>query len=300
MLSFPGSRSSHLNPAACPEVTDDRIHPGSVIANCKDRDLLAWASSRALICLGRPTCTQCAGATANCHYPEKNRRWVFADFSFYPQPLQPWMSLTRGHDRGIPAGYVNALEKRLAETERALFFALAEARAGTGTHGDSTARPAMRPSLLFRSTPTTQQEKAELMALWGKTPLKERAQIEAWFEANTEEGGLQASIDSSQTQAVRELDAIAPVTPPTEGSTNVDIHAAQTHGNSQLDGSSSTAADDGQSRYSGSPRMRMRAQLGHRPSRQSPLSRGSTTRGENLPQTSRAVRFANDNRKLYF
>lgn len=208
------------------------------------------------------------------------------------------MLLMRSHDRGIPAGYVNALEKRLAETEKALFFALAEARAGT--HNDSTARPAMRPSLLFRSTPTTQQEKAELMALWGKTPLEERAQIEAWFEANTEEGGLQASVDFSHTQAVRELDAIAPVTPPTEGSANIGSHAAQTHRNSQLDDSSSTAADDGQSRHSGSPRLRMRAQIGHRLSRQSPLSRGSTTRGENLPQTSRAIRFANDHRKLYF
>ncbi|KAH8765434.1 hypothetical protein F5883DRAFT_557052 [Diaporthe sp. PMI_573] len=220
-----------------------------------------------------PTCTQCAGATANCHYPEKHRR-------------------------GIPAGYVNALEKRLAETERALFFALAEAR--PGTHSEATARPALRPSLLFRSTPTTQQEKAELMALWGKTPLEESAQVEAWFEANTEEGGHQASVGFSQTHAVGEVDAVAPVTPPTEGPGNASSLAAQTHHNSQLGGSSSTAADDGQSRHSGSSRLSVCAQRVPRVSRHSPLSRGSTTTRANLPQMSRASRFANDNKNLYF
>lgn len=202
------------------------------------------------------------------------------------------------HDRGIPAGYVNALEKRLAETERALFLTLAEAR--TGTRGDPTAKPAMRPSVLFRSTPTTQQEKAELMALWGKRPLEGLSQVEAWFEANTEEGGLQASVDSRQTHAVRELDAVAPVTPPTEGPANIGSLAAQTHHNSQLGGSSSTAADDGQSRHSASPRLSVRAQRGPRFSRHSPLSRGSTTPGATLPQTGRASRFANDNKNLYF
>ncbi|KAG6366591.1 hypothetical protein INS49_000769 [Diaporthe citri] len=200
--------------------------------------------------------------------------------------------------RGIPAGYVNALEKRLAETEKALFFALAEARAGT--HGDAISRPSLRSSVLSRSTPTTQQEKAELMALWSKSPLEDRAQVEAWFEVNKEEGALPVSVDLGQTRTVRELEAVAPVTPPTEGPANAGSLAARTYHDGQLGGSVSTPADDGQSRDSGSPRLSMRAQRAPRLSRHSPLSRGSTTPGAGLPQTSKANRFANDNKRLYF
>lgn len=202
------------------------------------------------------------------------------------------------HGRGIPAGYVNALEKRLAETERALFFALAEASAAT--HSEAASQPALRPSVLSRSTPTTQQEKAELMTLWNKSPLENRAQVEAWFEANREEGALPVSTNLGQTRIVRDLDAVAPVTPPTEGHANVGGIAAQTDYNGQLGGSVSSPADDRQSHHSSSPRLTMRAQRAPRLSRHSPLSRGSLTPGASLPQTSRANRFANDNKRLYF
>lgn len=203
-----------------------------------------------------------------------------------------------GHDRGIPAGYVNALEKRLAETEKALFSALAEARAGT--HSNTTSQPALRPSVLSRSTPTTQQEKAELMALWNKSPLEDRAHIEAWFEANREEGASPASMDFGQTRVVRDFDAVAPVTPPTDGPANIGNLAAQSHHSGQLDGPVSAPASEGQSHHSASPRLSMRAQRAPRLSRHSPLSRGSTTPGASVPQTSRANRFANDNKRLYF
>lgn len=203
-----------------------------------------------------------------------------------------------GHDRGIPAGYVNALEKRLAETEKALFSALAEARAGTLSN--TAPQPALRPSVLSRSTPTTQQEKAELMALWRKSPLEDRAHVEAWFEANREEGASPVSVDFDQTRAVREFDAIAPVTPPTDGPARTGNLAAQSHPNGQLDGPVSVPASEGQSHHSASPRLNMRAQRAPRISRHSPLSRGSTTPGPSMPQTSRANRFANDNKRLYF
>lgn len=203
-----------------------------------------------------------------------------------------------GYDRGIPAGYVNALENRLAETERALFFALAEARAGT--HSNTASQPALRPSVLSRSTPTTQQEKAELMALWSKTPLEGRVNVEAWFEANRGEGASPVSVDVDQTRIVREFDAVAPVTPPTDGPTNVGNLAAQSHHSGQLDDPVSAPAGEGQSHHSGSPRLSMRTQRAPRLARHSPLSRGSTTPGASLPQTSRANRFANDNKRLYF
>lgn len=203
-----------------------------------------------------------------------------------------------GYDRGIPAGYVNALEKRLAQTEKALFFALAEARAGT--HSNTASQPALRPSVLSRSTPTTQQEKAELMALWSKTPLEDRAHVEAWFEASKEEGASPASMDFGQTRVVRDFDAVAPVTPPTDGPTNIGNLAAQSHHSGQLDGPVSAPASEGQSHHSASPRLSMRAQRAPRLSRHSPLRRGSTTPGASVPQTSRANRFANDNKRLYF
>lgn len=191
--------------------------------------------------------------------------WFFRTCS-PPPPRQGTASeVTNGEtlDRGIPAGYVNALEKRLAETERALFLALAETR--FGTRSDVTAVAAMKPSVLFRSTPTTQQEKAELMAAWGSTPLEERAQVEAWFEANAAEGacGLQTI----------------------EGPAHIGSLAAQTHHGSQL---------------GVPPRLGMRAQRTRRVARQSPTSRGGTTARPTLSQMSRASKFANDNKNLYF
>lgn len=211
---------------------------------------------------------------------------------------QPRRQLLTSHGRGIPAGYVNALEKRLAETEKALFSALAEARAGA--HSNATSRPTLRPSVLSRSTPTTQQEKAELMTIWSKTPLQDGAHVDAWFEANREQGASPIDIDFGQTRAVRELDAVTPVTPPTEGPANFGSLTAQTHHNGQTGGSIPALADDGQSRHSGSPRLGMRAQRVPRVSRHSPLSRGSTTPGPSLLQASRANRFASDNKRLYF
>lgn len=154
--------------------------------------------------------------------------------------------------------------------------------------------------MLSRSTPTTQQEKAELMALWSKSPLENRGQVEAWFETNKVEGASPASVDFGQTRTAIELDAIAPVTPPTEGVANIGNLAAQTAQTGPPGGSVSTQVDDGQSRHSSSPRLSMRVQKAPRLSRQSPLSRGSTTPGASLPQTSRANRFANDNKRLYF
>lgn len=107
--------------------------------------------------------------------------------------------------RGIPAGYVNTLEKRLAETERALFFALAEIHDRTITQGDyddPSVDRTMQPSVLFDSMSTTQQEKADLVASWTGNPLRNRAQAQAWFQ--TRRTGAYANVDddsSGQTMA---------------------------------------------------------------------------------------------------
>lgn len=154
--------------------------------------------------------------------------------------------------------------------------------------------------MLSRSTPTTQQEKADLMTAWTARPLEERAQVEAWFEANREEGLFPASMDPGRNRAVRELDAVAPVTPPTEGQTNAASLSGQPHDSNGLGGLVSAPAGERRSRHSGSPQLSVRPQRATRPSRQSPLSRGSLTPVTSLPQISRANRFASDNKRLYF
>lgn len=78
--------------------------------------------------------------------------------------------------RGIPAGYVSALERRLAETERALFFALAEIHDGVGTAQEDYETPS-------NATATTQQEKTHLLESWADSPLSNREQARSWFES---------------------------------------------------------------------------------------------------------------------
>ncbi|KAH6645993.1 hypothetical protein BKA67DRAFT_582922, partial [Truncatella angustata] len=96
-----------------------------------------------------PVCSQCANAPENCRYPEQNRR-------------------------GLPAGYLNSLEKRLLETERALFFALAEIHARCtelGDYSDAGLR-LMKPS---------SQTKTELVQSWSRNPLDTRNDGRKWF-----------------------------------------------------------------------------------------------------------------------
>lgn len=79
-----------------------------------------------------------------------------------------------------------ALEQRLAETEKALFFALAELHAGTVAHGDFDSQPpdrAIHPHALSTAAPTHQQEKWELMTSWADQPLKTRDQAVAWWRS---------------------------------------------------------------------------------------------------------------------
>ncbi|ETS77723.1 hypothetical protein PFICI_09785 [Pestalotiopsis fici W106-1] len=96
-----------------------------------------------------PVCSQCAGAPDKCHYPEQNRR-------------------------GLPAGYLNSLEKRLLDTERALFFALSEIHAGSVEQGrySDAGRRFMKPS---------SQSKTELVQGWTQFPLETRDEARSWF-----------------------------------------------------------------------------------------------------------------------
>lgn len=89
------------------------------------------------------------------------------------------------------------MEKRLAETERALFFALAEIHAGAvalDKYESPVLRQTMGTSVLSDPTPTMQQDKAKLMASWVRTPLADRGQVHAWFEANQGEAEFPSSM----------------------------------------------------------------------------------------------------------
>lgn len=95
------------------------------------------------------------------------------------------------HPRGIPTGYMNALESRLAETEKALFFALSELHSGVVVDGDYDSQPphrSMLPQALSTAAPTHQLEKSDLMASWASQPLKNRAHAHAWLRSRQHHG----------------------------------------------------------------------------------------------------------------
>lgn len=95
-------------------------------------------------------------------------------------------------DRGIPTGYVANLERRLAETEQALFFALREIHEGAPMQQDNYERlqtyrdqsPSVHSDL---TKSTTQQEKSAFVRSWQNYPLGSRAETEAWFRSRLAE-----------------------------------------------------------------------------------------------------------------
>ncbi|KAH8660243.1 hypothetical protein BX600DRAFT_467449 [Xylariales sp. PMI_506] len=99
----------------------------------------------------KPVCTQCAKAPDACNYLEQ-------------------------HKRGLPAGYVNSLEKRLADTERALYFALAEIYTGTVQLNDYSV------SRVGGDTRATQsQSKIATTQEWLQCPLRNRNDAKEWY-----------------------------------------------------------------------------------------------------------------------
>lgn len=122
--------------------------------------------------------------------------------------------------RGIPAGYVNALETRLAETERALFFTLRELHDGVVAQGDDygnhVSYQTMSEPALSNRTPSTQQEKADLVASWASRPLENRIQARAWLESMRKTGNSATSGVHQEKARVQALHGtnFAPATTP--------------------------------------------------------------------------------------
>ncbi|KAI0512573.1 hypothetical protein F5B22DRAFT_297220 [Xylaria bambusicola] len=98
-----------------------------------------------------PSCMQCINAQQPCRYPDQ-------------------------HKRGLPAGFLNALEARLRETEEALFYALSELHEGTV---ENQAYARISSSHFARRA--LSQSKSEMMEMWAHLPLGDRSQAKAWF-----------------------------------------------------------------------------------------------------------------------
>ncbi|EFQ27340.1 uncharacterized protein GLRG_01835 [Colletotrichum graminicola M1.001] len=83
--------------------------------------------------------------------------------------------------RGIPNGYLNKLETRLAETEAALFRALSGVLDSPGSGSASS------PVLLPQAAWTPRQNKVDRVKEWELLPLQTPNEIEAWFRSKAAE-----------------------------------------------------------------------------------------------------------------
>jgi hypothetical protein len=95
--------------------------------------------------MDRPFCSQCRVSVLACRYPE-------------------------GGKRGIPAVYISSLERRLQETEEALYGALLALEA-TGSIGSATSTIPLQQTL----------SKVQKQEEWHRLPLKSSEQIIVWL-----------------------------------------------------------------------------------------------------------------------
>ncbi|KAK1708768.1 hypothetical protein BDP67DRAFT_597827, partial [Colletotrichum lupini] len=84
--------------------------------------------------------------------------------------------------RGIPNGYLNKLETRLAETEAALFRVLSGALDHTQGF-DSASSPALLPQAAW----TPRQNKIDRVKEWDSLPLQTPDDIQAWYRSKATE-----------------------------------------------------------------------------------------------------------------
>ncbi|KAH8588338.1 hypothetical protein B0O99DRAFT_362433 [Bisporella sp. PMI_857] len=100
-----------------------------------------------------PACTPCRSSGAMCHYPPSNKR-------------------------GIPSGYIYALEQRLLETETALFDALSAS--SLSLQNDSGTRIKSNSYDCFSEHSTAQSKEAK-MEEWERLPLMFADQRQNWL-----------------------------------------------------------------------------------------------------------------------
>ncbi|KAF6825222.1 C6 finger domain-containing protein [Colletotrichum plurivorum] len=120
-----------------------------------------------------PFCLQCSHEPGRCQYPEQSKR-------------------------GIPNGYLNKLETRLAETEAALFRALSGTLDGQAVGFDSASSPA----LLSQPAWTPRQNKVDRVKEWESLPLQTSSDLLAWFRSKASETGDTTAAAAASPQSL--------------------------------------------------------------------------------------------------
>lgn len=199
---------------------------------------------------------------------------------------------------------MNALETRLAETERALFFALHELHDGVAVEGDyrdQLSYHAMSESALSDRTPSTQQEKADLLASWASRPLENRTQIRAWLESMRRTGNsvidgvhqvqpAEQALNGSSTAPVTALEINSFLeTQPGIGT----IRNREPNGSIPLEISQQSSSRASRPKGERASRSATRTSEPYR-------SHEDTGVADTAPEPSRASLFANANKSIYF
>lgn len=155
----------------------------------------------------------------------------------------------------------------------------------------------METSVLSGASPTTQQDKGDLMASWARTPLADRVQVHTWFEANRGAASLPASVESGAGVTREGVDTITPTTPST-GTLSSSGQRVSHQGRS-------TRAE----RVSSGTSFPELAQQGRLPGwtecrsdvpSSDPISEGDTSLPRNVSQSSKAASLVKGNANLYF
>lgn len=202
---------------------------------------------------------------------------------------------------------MNALEKRLAETERALFFALHELHDGVAVQGDyqdQLSYQAMSESALSDRTPSTQQEKADLLASWASRPLENRTQIRAWLESmrRTGKSVIDGVHQGQPTGQALNGSSTAPVTALEINSFLETQPGIGTIGNREPNGSIPQEISQQSSSRASRPKGERASRRATRTSE--PYSSHEDTGVADIaipaPEPSRASLFANANKSIYF
>ncbi|KAI0432237.1 hypothetical protein F5Y09DRAFT_161995 [Xylaria sp. FL1042] len=131
-----------------------------------------------------PSCMQCINAQQPCQYPDQ-------------------------HKRGLPAGFLNAMESRLRETEDALFYALSELYEGTIQDREYAGLSDLRLGRRSSSQSTT-ASKSDMMDKWANLPLGNRTQVRAWF-LNHRVGNSSSPTIQLDSQPERQSPSSSPV-----------------------------------------------------------------------------------------
>lgn len=134
-----------------PSLVNVSLFPLNRIKKCP-RELTIAAACRQRKCKCNrvlPVCGSCASDPSKCWY-------------------------SQGSKRGIPAGYINSLETRLAETESALYYALCELHSGyreQGSYGPLAEHLKQRYG----------HGKTDVTKDWKDLPMTNRQQAQAWW-----------------------------------------------------------------------------------------------------------------------